>query len=175
MQTKLAQVTFGLANPFTASINLNTVFANATYGSLDIAVIDHVTLSSPIHADGHSNITSSTLPLEFNTDPATIIALLEDQAKLNNVDLGPLTALFGIVLSNPDFKTSIIATKDNTTSAQCVSGNQFDVDGAILKALVGLKVDLAIQSALHLDDYGVSLAFTQKAVPAIVSVFGGCF
>lgn len=48
------------------------------------------------------------------------------------------------------------------------SGHQFDVDGAILKALVGLKVDLAISSSLHLDDYGVSLSFTQKGVPAIV-------
>ena len=32
------------------------------------------------------------------------------------------------------------------------SGNQFDVDGAILKALSGLKVDLAVDSSVELDE-----------------------
>lgn len=127
-------------------------------------------MSTAIHADGHSNVTSPTLPLQFNTDPITIITLLEDLAQASKVDLGPLIALFQITLADPNEKTNIIATKDEANSQKCVSGNQFDVDGAILKALVGLKVDLAIQSDLHLDDYGVSLSFTQKQVPAIVSI-----
>lgn len=141
MQTKTAQVTFVLSNPFTAAINLNTVrsehfgtlfslltplsatqvFANATYDNrLDIAVINHVTLDTPIHADGHTNVTSQTLPLLFNTDPLTIIALLEAQATLDKVDLGPLIALFQIVLSNPNIQTSIVAHKDSAATAKCV-------------------------------------------------------
>ena len=68
------------------------------------------------------------------------------------------------------------------------SGKQFDVNGAILKALSGLLVDLAVDSNVKLDDCKVHcevmdsdadnsdnfpdatpLAFNQLRVPAIVS------
>ena len=55
------------------------------------------------------NITSPTLPFEFNLDPVTIIDLLLTGAKNNGVDLGPLPAAFQIVLDNPDAKTSVRA------------------------------------------------------------------
>ena len=48
------------------------------------------------------------------------------------------------------------------------SGQQFDVDSAILKSLVGLKIDLAVSPDLHLDSYGTSLSFFQKNVSAVV-------
>lgn len=96
------------------------VFANATYDNrLDIAIINS-NLDSPITAGGHSAITSPTLPLLFNTDPVTIISLLEAQAKLNKVDLGPLIDLFTIALADPNFQTNIIAKKDDANTSKCV-------------------------------------------------------
>lgn len=107
-QSGLASSTFVLSNPFTASINLLEVNAVVTFGNLSLGSIDHVDrTSSPIHADGHNNITSPTLPFKFNLDPVTIIELLFIGAKNNGVDLGPLPEVFQIVLANPDAKTSV--------------------------------------------------------------------
>ena len=108
IKTGLAQTTFVLANPFTASLNLLEVTATATLGNLTLGKIDHVDQSAnPIHADGHANITSPTLPFEFNLDPVTIIELLLTGAKANGVDLGPLVEVFQIVLSDPGAKTGV--------------------------------------------------------------------
>jgi hypothetical protein len=63
--------------------------------------------SNPIHADGHTNITSPSLPLKFNLDPITIIELITIRASQKGVDLGPLTGLFQIVLSNPNFRPPV--------------------------------------------------------------------
>ncbi|KAF8314052.1 hypothetical protein DL93DRAFT_2167525 [Clavulina sp. PMI_390] len=166
--TKKATTTFGLANPFTASINLNTVVANATYNTgsatLLVATINDK-FSSPISASGHSTITSPSIAIGFNTDPLTIIELLYAQATINKVDLGPLIELFGIVIANPNYKTTVISKADSTV--KCSSGQQFDVDGAILAALKNLYINLDVTSSLHLDDYGVTLSFAQNHVPAI--------
>ncbi|KAI0354382.1 hypothetical protein OH77DRAFT_1404952 [Trametes cingulata] len=167
VQTGIAQSSFSLDNPFTASINLLEVNAVATFGSLTLGSIDHVDRSSsPIHADGHTKIESPQLPFKFNTDPLTIIQLLFQGAQNNHVDLGPLPDLFQIVASNPGAKTSIKATVD-TEKPTCVSGHQFDVDDAILNALKNLQVTLDIDSSVKIDDFATELAFKQSNVTAI--------
>ena len=104
VQTGVASTTFTLANPFTASINILEVTATATYHNLTLGSISRVDLSSnPIHADGHSNITSLALPFNFNLDPLTIIQLITTAAQQQNVDLGPLISLFQLVIDNPSF------------------------------------------------------------------------
>ncbi|KAI0739355.1 hypothetical protein C8Q80DRAFT_1123812 [Daedaleopsis nitida] len=165
--TGLASSTFVLANPFTASINLLEVTAVATFNNLTLGKIDHVDRSnSPIHADGHSQITSPTLPFKFNLDPVTIIELLFVGAQNNHVDLGPLPAVFQVVLADPNRNTSVKATVD-TSKPTCVSGHQFDVNSAILNSLKNLKVTLAIDSAVKIDDFSTDLAFVQNDVDAI--------
>lgn len=104
VQTGIASTSFTLANPFTASINLLEVTAMATFQNLTVGTINNVDLSSnPIHADGHSNITSPALPFNFNLDPLTIIELIAISAQEHNVNLGPLTQLFQLVIDNPNF------------------------------------------------------------------------
>ncbi|THU88646.1 hypothetical protein K435DRAFT_866116 [Dendrothele bispora CBS 962.96] len=72
VQTGMAQTSFTLANSFTASINLLKVSASAIFHNLTLGTIDNVDVSSnPIHVDGHSNVTSPSLPLKFDLDPAT--------------------------------------------------------------------------------------------------------
>ncbi|KAI0773181.1 hypothetical protein BD413DRAFT_603560 [Trametes elegans] len=167
VQTGIAQTTFSLDNPFTASINLIEVTATANFGSLTLGKINHVDRSnSPIHADGHTKIESPQLPFEFNRDPVMIINLLLQGAQNNKIDLGPLPELFEIVTSNPGFNTSIKATVD-TKQSTCNSGKQFDVDSAILDALKNLQVTLDIDSAVKIDDYATDLAFKQSNVTAI--------
>ncbi|KAI0821788.1 hypothetical protein BC628DRAFT_1341231 [Trametes gibbosa] len=167
VKTGIAQTTFSLDNPFTASINLIEVTAKATFGSLSLGSIDHVDRSdSPIHADGHTKIESPQLPFEFNMDPIVIIQLLLQGARNNHVDLGPLPDLFDIVTSNPNVNTSIVATVD-TNKTTCSSGKQFDVDDAILHALRNLQVTLDIDSSVKIDDYATDLAFKQSNVTAM--------
>ncbi|KAF8891683.1 hypothetical protein BD779DRAFT_1661547 [Infundibulicybe gibba] len=150
VQKGIASATFTLANPFTASINLLQVGATATFHNLTLGTIDNVDVSSnPIHADGHSSVTSQPLPLHFNLDPLVIIQLLTVTASENGVSLGPLSQLFQIVLDNPDFHPPITSTVDTQPATR-----------AILKSLAGLKIDLAVEIA-------TDLAFDQKGVPAV--------
>ncbi|KAG2131418.1 uncharacterized protein EDB93DRAFT_1255529 [Suillus bovinus] len=167
VQNGVASTTFTLANPFTASINLLDVTAIATYHNLTLGAINHVDMSAnPIHANGHSNITSTVLPFNFNLDPLTIIGLITTSAQEHNVDLGPLTSLFQLVIDNPSFHPPVNTSVD-TSNPICVSGNQFDINDAILNALKGLQVTLAVDSSLKLDDYATNLAFNQYGVSAI--------
>lgn len=104
VKTGIAQTSFTLANPFTASINLLKVGATASYHNLTLGVIDDVDASAnPIHADGHGSVTSPRLPMKYNLDPVTIIKFLSIAAQTNGVDLGPLVDMFKLVLANPEY------------------------------------------------------------------------
>ncbi|KAI5120964.1 hypothetical protein M0805_006636 [Coniferiporia weirii] len=167
VQTGIASSTFTLSNPFTASISLLEVTATVTFENITLGLIDHVDMSSnPMHTNGHSNATSQTLPFKFNLEPTVIVELLLIRSQQKGVDLGPLPGLFQTVLDNPDFKSNINSTVDSNKPT-CVSGKQFDVDGAILDALAGLEVNLAVDSSTKLDDYATDLSFNQSNVPAI--------
>ena len=52
------------------------------------------TSSDPVHADGHTNVTSQELPFKFDLDPATIIELLSILAQQSGIDVSPLPWLF---------------------------------------------------------------------------------
>ncbi|GLB37240.1 putative protein of unknown function (DUF3712) [Lyophyllum shimeji] len=167
VKTGVASTSFTLANPFTASINLLKVGATASFHGIVLGRINNVDISSkPIHAGGHSSVSSPTLPLDFNLQPLAIIQLLTVASEQNGVDLGPLTQLFQFIVANPDFKPPV-ATSVDTRAPTCVSGHQFDAAGAILKTLSGLKVDLAVDTSVKLDDFATDLSFEQKGVPAI--------
>ncbi|KXN90203.1 hypothetical protein AN958_04693 [Leucoagaricus sp. SymC.cos] len=166
VNTGIATTTFTLSNPFTASINLLRMSATATFQSLNLGSIPNIDVSAhPIHADGHSDVTSPGLPFKFNLDPVAIISLLRAAAAQNHVDLGPLNDMFQFVLDNPNFKPPIKTSVD-TSNPTCVSGHQFDAEGAILKALANLNVDLNIDTGTKLDDFPADLSFKQTSVPA---------
>lgn len=112
VQSGIATTTFTLSNPFTASINLLKVSAKATFNNLTVGSINNVDRSSdPISAPGHTNVTSPSLPLEFNLDPYTIIEMISVSAKEHGVDLGPLTQLFQLVINNPSYKPSVCSVR----------------------------------------------------------------
>ncbi|KAK7064212.1 hypothetical protein R3P38DRAFT_3165227 [Favolaschia claudopus] len=164
VQTGISQAAFTLANPFTASINLLHVGAVAKFHSLTLGTIDADVSSNPIHADGHSSVTSSFLPMKYNLNPLVIIQFLSTLAQENSVNLGPLVAMFQYIVANPNIKVPVTTTVA-TSPPTCVSGNQFDVGGAILAALKNLKVDLQIDTNVKLDDFATPLSFVQNAIP----------
>ncbi|KAG5653629.1 hypothetical protein H0H81_011855 [Sphagnurus paluster] len=157
VKTGVASTSFTLANPFTASINLLKIAATASYHGVVLGKINAIDASAhPIHADGHGSVTSPLLPLQFNTQPLAIIQLLTVASQEAHVDLGPLTQLFQFIVANPTFNPPVVTSVD-TNSPTCVSGNQFDAAGAILKTLAGLKVDLSVDTSVKLDDYKTAL------------------
>ncbi|WFC96532.1 hypothetical protein MBRA1_003193 [Malassezia brasiliensis] len=162
-QTSTAQASFQLRNPFTASINLVKVNAKAYYEGIYLGVIDQ-TLSPQIHAGGHTTITSRTLPLKMDLDPKHLIQFVEKAAANTNTDLGPLTEQFNKVMAMSSTKTTVEPYPDSNPP-NCHSGNQFDVFGAVMSLLKGLKVTLDIQSTVKLDDYQTNLNFQQSPVP----------
>lgn len=167
VKTGVASTSFVLKNPFTASINLLRIGATATFHGIFLGKINNIDVSSnPIHADGHSSVTSTTLPLQFNLQSLAIVQLLTIASQENRVDLGPLTQLFQFLIANPDFHPPVTTSVDTQTPT-CVSGQQFDVNGAILKTLQGLRVDLAVQTSVKLDDFATDLSFDQISIPAM--------
>ena len=108
VKTGVASTSFVLENPFTANINLLRVGATATFHDVLLGKINNIDISSnPMHADGHSSVTSPPLPLQFNLQPLAIIQLLSIASEENGVDLGPLTQLFQFLIANPEFRPPV--------------------------------------------------------------------
>ncbi|GAA6027071.1 hypothetical protein JCM8097_006088 [Rhodosporidiobolus ruineniae] len=166
--TGLATATFDLSNPFTASINLQAVVANATYSSFFLGQINQPTLNPVISAGGHKNITSREVPFVLTDDPQFLINFLISVAQANNVDLGILLPEFQYVLglSSAELQSSPVTSKVNDNKETCApTGTTATVQAAILAAVKNLRTDLGIQSTVALDDYVTDLTFTQQQVP----------
>lgn len=163
-QTGIAQANFDLHNPFTASISLLKVKADALYQGIVLGHIDEDLSRNPITAAGHTTVTSRFLPLHFNLDPKTLIRFVQAAAASTGTDLGPLPPLFDRVLGQASTQTSISPFPDSNPPS-CRSGQQFDVLGAVLRTLQGLETTLNVQSSDKLDDYAVNLNVVQQPVP----------
>ncbi|GJN94719.1 hypothetical protein Rhopal_007810-T1 [Rhodotorula paludigena] len=166
--TGIAEATFDLSNPFTASINLQGVIANATYQSFFLGRINQPTLDPVISAGGGRNITSRKLPFELTDDPKFLIQFLIAVAQANNVDLGILLPEFQYVLGLESTETAV-TSRVNTGRETCTpTGTTKQVQGIILAAVANLKTDLGIQSTVALDEYVTALNFQQRGVPTVL-------
>ncbi|KAN0059778.1 hypothetical protein ACQY0O_008352 [Thecaphora frezii] len=165
-QTGNAMATFQLQNPFTASINLLQVKADAAYQGIFLGEINENLRKRVISAPGHTTIESYPLPFKFNLDPKNIIRFVQAAAAATNTNLGPLPSLFEQVLAQSSTKTTISPFPDDQ-APPCSSGKQFDVQGAVLNLLKGLKTTLTVESVVKLDDYQTNLNFVQQPVPTV--------
>ena len=132
-QTRKAQVTLQVDNPFTASINLLKVNAKVFYKSHYLGVVDQ-NLKPPIRAPGHTKITSRSVQLDMDIDPKNLMSFIEERATDSNTDLGPLTGEFDQVMAMKSARTTVKPVPDSNPPS-CHSGRQFDVFGAILRLL----------------------------------------
>ncbi|WFD30560.1 hypothetical protein MSPP1_001581 [Malassezia sp. CBS 17886] len=163
-QTSTAQATFQLQNPFTASINLLKVNASAIYEGVTLGAITQDLSKNPVSAPGHKTITSRSLPLKMNLDPKNLIKFIRKAAVATKTDLGPLQQQFDIVNAMNNTDTPLVARPDDNPP-DWHSGKQFDVFGAVLGVLKGLKVKLVVQTTTKLDDYQTNLDIKQEPVP----------
>lgn len=122
VQTGIAETKFTLKNPFTASINLLRVGADAKYKGILLGTIPNIDISAhPLRAEGHSSVTSPALPLKFNLDPVSIIRFLSAAAQDRNVNLGPLVPMFRFIIEHPDYHppVSLVLHRLHTILTNC--------------------------------------------------------
>lgn len=153
-----------IANPFTASINLLKVKAEADYDGIHLATINQDLSSNPIRAPGKVTTTSYPLVAAIDIDPKNLINFILLAAKNTGTGLGPLPPFFQEVLDLPSTNTTIIPYPDDKPPP-CDSGRAFDTLGAVLDLLKGLATRIDIESTLKIDDYQTDLDFVQNPVP----------
>ncbi|CAD6924941.1 unnamed protein product [Tilletia controversa] len=161
--TGLASATFTLANPFTASINLFTVKAIASYAGIVLGTIDSDISKNPVRAPGHETVTSYPLPFMFTRNLTDIVAFIIARADGAGKNIGPLVTLFPYIPQG--VYTGDVTAVPLNDSVPCDSGTGPDIRGSIIDLLKGLTTDLSISTNLALDDYRTALAFTQSGVP----------
>lgn len=167
-QTGVASASVMIANPFTATINIINLIAQANYQGITIGNINDDLSANPIVAPGKVTSESRTVPIDIVLDPKVLIRFIEAAAATAGVSLGPLPPFFQMVLDLPDTTTTVSPFPDSTAppyDAQCNSGRAFDTLGAILALLKPLTASIPIQSIVKIDDYQTGLNFIQQPVP----------
>lgn len=165
-QTGIAQVNVAIANPFTASINIINLRADAIFQGITIGSIDQdlAATNNIINAPGKVTTVSQQIPFNVNIDPKNLLRFILAAASTYGVSLGPLPPFFQQVLDLPSTVTTISPYPDDT-APPCNSGRAFDTLGAILALLRPLSTTIPIQSVLKLDEYQTALNFVQSPVP----------
>ncbi|KAK0522484.1 hypothetical protein OC834_006266 [Tilletia horrida] len=162
-QTSIADVTFTLDNPFTASINLYKVQATASYEGIVLGTIN-ANLQTPISAPGHQEVTSQQLPFALTKNLNDLVKFILLAGQNTGTDLGPLPGLLGQLDGATTYSGKVTAGPDTGTNT-CSSGNGFNINQAILSLLKGLRTDVSVNTELSLDAYRTALSFTQKGTP----------
>ncbi|PWN18638.1 hypothetical protein BCV69DRAFT_252553, partial [Microstroma glucosiphilum] len=171
-QTGVASATVMIANPFTASINILDLSAQAIYfgpsqyGQIILGTINQNFESDPLVNPGMTTTTSRSIPINLNIDPKNLIHFILTAAANTGTSLGPFPPFLQDVLNLADTSTTI-SPVPYTTAPPCFSGQQFDILGAILQLLKGLETTIPINSTLKLDDYQTDLDFQQSPVPTM--------
>lgn len=170
-QTSIAMASVMIANPFTASINIINLQAQAVYQGITIGRINQNlgAENNIISAPGKVTTQSQQIPITIDTNPKTLIRFIEAAAATAGVSLGPLPPFFQQVLDLPDTTTTIVPTPDpqpaTARGSVCYSGRAFDTLGAVLELLKPLTATIPIQSTVKIDDYQTDLNFVQSPVP----------
>ncbi|KAK0542857.1 hypothetical protein OC846_006614, partial [Tilletia horrida] len=162
-QTSIADVSFTLDNPFTATINLYKVNATASYSGIVLGTIN-AQLSDPITAPGHSQVTSKELQFQLTKNLGDLVKFIIVAGQNTGTDLGPLPGLLGQLNGATTYNGNVTSSPD-TGSNTCVSGGGFDLNKAILQLLSNLRTDVSVNTDLALDAYRTSLSFVQKDTP----------
>lgn len=155
-------------NPFTASLHILQVQAQAIYQGITIGNINQDLSASRniISAPGRAVTQSQSIPINLTDDPKTLILFLQAAAAAASVSLGPLPPFLQLVLDMPDTSTVITSVHDPDVPP-CHSEGVFDALGAIRDLLKPLEVTLELQTTTKIDEYQTQLNFVQKPVPVI--------
>ncbi|KAF9164377.1 hypothetical protein DFQ26_001513 [Actinomortierella ambigua] len=150
LQDGLAQSIVTTNNPFVPGMTIMAIDAKITYGDVSVGTVQQ-TFSQPPLIPGTGQGTINTL-LSMNTDPHDLVKLIRAQAIVNGVDT---TAFDGL-----------LALQQGANPPAELFRN-FNVAEFTIKAMHGLKVDIAMTVSVKVGDYAVTMPYTQTGVPAV--------
>ncbi|KAF9355180.1 hypothetical protein BGX26_006889 [Mortierella sp. AD094] len=149
-KTGIAMATVTINNPFVPGLTIKSIKSTVQYNGRQLGAIDLP--STTISIAGMSKQNSQPLPLTMDLSIDSLISLMIDQAKLNNLNAAPITAL-GQMAKDPTVQIS----------PSVFAG--FNLPTFVTAAMVGLKVDVTMAVDVLVGDYATSLTLTQLGVP----------
>ncbi|KAF9979715.1 hypothetical protein BGZ75_009304 [Mortierella antarctica] len=149
-KTGIAMATVTVNNPFVPGLTIKSIKSTVQYGGRTLGSIDlpSVTISVP----GMSQQASQPLPLSMDLSIDSLLSLMIDQARANNLNAEPIIAL-GKMAKDPAVKipSSVFAG--------------FNLPTFVKAAMAGLKVDVSMSVDVMVGEYATSLTLTQTGVP----------
>ncbi|KAF9364539.1 hypothetical protein BGX34_001257 [Mortierella sp. NVP85] len=151
-KTGIAMATVTINNPFVPALSIKAIkstvqYAGRTLGSIDLP-------SADINIPGNTQQPSQPLPISMDLSIDSLLGLMIDQAKLNNLNAEPIIAL-GKMAKDPTIKipSSVFAG--------------FNLPTFVKAAMAGLKVDVSMSVDVVVGEYPTSLTLVQNGVPTV--------
>ncbi|KAF9926523.1 hypothetical protein FBU30_003926 [Linnemannia zychae] len=149
-KTGIAMATVTVNNPFIPGLTIKSIKSTVEYNGRALGAIDipEVTITVP----GNTQQASQPLPLSMDLSIDSLLSLMVDQAKANNLNAEPIIAL-GQMAKDPTVKipSSVFAG--------------FNLPTFVKAAMAGLKVDVTMAVDVMVGEYATSLSLVQKGVP----------
>ncbi|KAG0082242.1 hypothetical protein BGZ93_002499, partial [Podila epicladia] len=149
-KTGVAMASVIVNNPFIPGLTIKSIKSTVMYNGRQLGAIDipDVTIQVP----GMSQQASQPLPLTMDLSIDSLISLMVDQAKVNNLNAEPIIALSKMA-------------KDPTVKIPSSVFAGFNLPTFVKAAMVGLKVDVNMEVNVLVGEYATSLALAQPGVP----------
>ena len=149
-KTGIAMATVTINNPFVPALSIKSIKSTVQYGGRTLGSIDIP--STSIDVAGNSQQASQPLPLSMDLSIDSLLSLMIDQAKINNLNAEPIIAL-GKMAKDPTVKIP---------SSVFVG---FNLPTFVKAAMAGLKVDVSMTVDVFVGEYATSLTLVQNGVP----------
>ncbi|GJJ76993.1 hypothetical protein EMPS_09352 [Entomortierella parvispora] len=149
-ETGIAMASVTVNNPFLPGLTIKSIKSTVTYNSRVLGAIDLPSVT--IQVPGMTQQASQPLPLTMDLSIDSLLSLMIDQAKVNNLNSAPIVAL-GQMANDPTVKipSSVFAG--------------FNLPTFVTAAMKGLKVDVNMTVDVMVGEYATSLTLTQLGVP----------
>ncbi|KAG0018124.1 hypothetical protein BGZ81_010390 [Podila clonocystis] len=149
-KTGIAMASVIVNNPFIPGLTIKSIKSTVMYNGRQLGAIDipDVTIQVP----GMTQQASQPLPLTMDLSIDSLISLMVDQAKVNNLNAEPIIALSKMA-------------KDPTVKIPSSVFAGFNLPTFVKAAMVGLKVDVNMEVNVLVGEYATSLTLAQPGVP----------
>ncbi|KAG0210313.1 hypothetical protein BGX28_009469 [Mortierella sp. GBA30] len=149
-KTGIAMATVTVNNPFVPGLTIKSIKSTVQYNGRTLGAIDIPSIA--INVAGMTQQASEPLPLSMDLSIDSLLSLMVDQAKANNLNAEPIIAL-GKMAKDPAVKIP----------SSVFTG--FNLPTFVKAAMAGLKVDVTMAVDVMVGEYATSLTLTQKGVP----------
>ncbi|TFY75371.1 hypothetical protein EWM64_g8642 [Hericium alpestre] len=159
-QNNISHVAVGLANPFTAALDITNVQSDVSYRGIHLGSIQTGTNFS---SAGQANTTSPNLNMNLNMDPSSLFAvtrLLAVEAGLGTDQLDGIVALGGYQYVNAESQNQASSRKGRRDNMYTGFNLPNYVDAAFKK----LVSDVQLTAAFTIGNYSTSMEYTQNNV-----------